>query len=44
MKASLGQASSDELEKLRAKHAEETKELGKKHEKLIAELNATFDR
>lgn len=44
LRASLGQASSDEIERLKAKHADEIKELSKSHEKLIAQLNANFDK
>ena len=44
LRANMGQASSEELERLKAKHAEEIKDLGKKHESLIAQLNANFDK
>jgi len=44
LKASLGATSSAELERLKAKHALEIKELKTQHEKLMASLNANFDR
>ena len=44
LKASLGKASQEEIEKLKAKHREQTKDLEKSNEKLIAELNAKFDK
>lgn len=44
LRASLGQASSDEIERLKAKHAEEIKQLGQSHEKMIAQMNANFDK
>jgi len=40
----MGAASSAEIERLKAQHAEEIKELKKSHEKLIAQLNGNFDR
>ena len=44
LKASLGKASQEEIEKLKAKHREQMKDLEKSNEKLIAELNAKFDK
>ena len=44
LKASMTKASNEELEKLKAKHAKEIMELGKTHEKLIAQINADFDK
>lgn len=44
MRANMGAASIEEIERLKAEHTEHLKELMQKHEKLIADLNGKFDR
>lgn len=43
LRASLGQASSEEIERMKAKHAEEIKQLGIKNDKKIAQINTEHD-
>ena len=43
LRASMGAASSEEIERLKAKHAEEMKDQGRQHDEHVAQLNANFD-
>ena len=44
LRASLGQSSADEINRLKMLHAEEIKKLEQKHEGMLAQLNQNFDR
>ena len=39
----MGAATSEEIERLKAKHAQEMKDLGRQHDEHVAQLNANFD-